>query len=423
MNAIKQTLNIAWKDFQILIRDRGMLAVIIAMPLLFGLLLSTAYSSSYTNSSGSGIKIGIYVVNEDAGRYGSNVVDFLKQVDVLEITELNGTNGSEQANNGILAGEKTAAIFIPSDLSAKIDDYSGSEVTLMIDPQKKDFAPILKGILNYALAPVVVEGEIRHGVRSVLEKGGALAKLSPEMQTGIEAQTIGVVMTRLQAMMSAPLIATSLISGAKDPDMPINFFNLLMPGFTVMFSFFMVGGVGESIFREQDEGTFRRLLAGPIPRIAIIAGKMLAFALVIILQVGVLFGISAGAFSMDLGSSPLALILVTISLSLVVTSMGLMVASLTKSGKQADSISTLMAFVLAGLGGCIQFGLTPLFLQDNFIATISRFTPQGQALWGYYKIINQAAGVKDILLQVGILLGMALLFSLIASWRLKWAPK
>lgn len=423
MNAIKQTLNMAWKDFQILIRDRGMLAVIIAMPLLFGLLLSTAYSSNYTHSSGSGIQIGIYVVNEDAGRYGINVVDFLKQVDVLEITELKGTNGREQANTGILAGEKTAAILIPADFSARIDDYSGSNITLMIDPQKKDFAPILKGIFNYALAPVIVEGEIRHGVRSVLEKGGALANLTPEMKTGIEAQTIGVVMTRLQALMSAPLIAISLISGAKNPDMPINFFNLLMPGFTVMFSFFMVGGVGESIFREQDEGTFRRLLAGPIPRWAIILGKMLAFAMIIVVQVGVLFGIAAGAFSMDLGTSPLALILITISLSLVVTSMGLMVASLAKSGKQADSISTLMAFVLAGLGGCIQFGLTPLFLQDNFIATLSRFTPQGQALWGYYKIINQAAGVREVLPQAGILLGMALLFSLIASWRLKWAPK
>lgn len=423
MNAFKQTLNIAWKDFQILIRDRGLLAVIIAMPLAFGLLLSTAYSSGYTNSTGSGIKIGLYVVNEDSGRYGAAVLDNLKKVDVLDITELIGVEGREKANSGILAGEKTAAILIPADFSARIDDYSGSDLTLMIDPQKKDYAPILKGILNYTLAPVIVEGEIRHGVRAVLEKGGIQSSLTPEMETGIEAQTVGVVMTRLQEMMSAPVIAINLISGAKDPNMPVNFFNLLIPGFTVMFSFFLVGSVGESIFREQDDGTFRRLLAGPIPRGSIIAGKMLAFGSIIVLQVAVLFGISAGIFSMDLGSNPLGLILVTICLSLVVTSLGLMVASLAKSGKQADSISTLMAFVLAGLGGCIQFGLTPLFLQKNFIATISRFTPQGQALWGYYKLINQAAGVGDILPQAGILLGMALLFFLVASWRLKWAPK
>ncbi len=391
--------------------------------LLFGLLLSSAYSSNFNNSTGANIKIGIYVVNEDGGEFGARVVDSLEQVDVLDISILKGESGRDEANHGILEGEKTAAIFIPEDFTSRIDDYSGSNLTLMIDPQKKDFSTILKGILNYALTPVVLEGEIRHGVRAVLEKGGILAGLTPEMAAGIEAQTLGVVMTRLQSMMSAPVIAVSLISGARDPDMPINFFNLLMPGFTVMFSFFLVGSVGESIFREKDDGTFSRLLSGPIPRGAIIAGKMLAFAMIILLQVGLLFGIAAGAFSMDLGSSPLALILVTVSLSLVVTSLGLMVASLAKSGKQADSISTLLAFVLAGLGGCIQFGLTPLFLQENFIATISRFTPQGQALWGYYKIINQAAGVSDVLPQVGILLGMALVFFLVATWRLKWAPK
>jgi ABC-2 type transport system permease protein len=187
-----------------------------------------------------------------------------------------------------------------------------------------------------------------------------------------------------------------------------------------MFSFFLVGVVGESIFKEKDDGTYRRLMAGPIRRGEIVAGKMIAFGVMVVLQVSILFGVSAGFFSMDLGSSPLGLILLTICLSLVVTSMGLMVAALSKSGKQADSISMLLAFLLAGLGGCIQFGLTPLFLQDNFIATLSRFVPQGQALWGYYKLINQNAGLLEILPNMGILLLMAAVFFGVASWRLKW---
>jgi ABC-2 type transport system permease protein len=178
--------------------------------------------------------------------------------------------------------------------------------------------------------------------------------------------------------------------------------------------------IGESIFKEKDDGTYRRLMAGPMRRGEIVAGKMLAFGVMVVLQVFILFGVAASFFSMDLGSSPLGLILLTICLSLVVTSMGLMVAALSKSGKQADSISILLAFLLAGLGGCIQFGLTPLFLQDNFIATLSRFVPQGQALWGYYRLINQNAGIVEILPNMGILLLMAAVFFGIASWRLKW---
>jgi ABC-type multidrug transport system ATPase subunit len=61
--------------------------------------------------------------------------------------------------------------------------------------------------------------------------------------------------------------------------------------------------------------------------------------------------------------------------------------------------------------------------EPQIVKQMNGLVPQDLALWGYYKIINQSAGVGDILPQVGILLGMALVFFLIATWRLKWAPK
>lgn len=418
MKTIKQILNLAWKDFQIIIRDRGMLAVIIGMPMLFGLIMSSAYSGN--QQSASSIEIPIAILNQDDGKYSQTVLEIMDQIDVLKITNLSSSESLEAVNSMLLDGEYTAAVIIPDDFSNGIADYSGAEISLLVNPQKSDFGDILKNILHAALAPVVVEGEIRYGIRSVMDEGGITDKLTPEMAAASEAQTLGVVMTRLGSMMSESQIMVELFTTARDPNSPINFFNLLIPGFTVMFSFFLVGVIGESIFKEKDDGTYRRLMAGPMRRGEIVAGKMLAFGVMVVLQVFILFGVAAGFFSMDLGKSPLGLILLTICLSLVVTSMGLMVAALSKSGKQADSISMLLAFLLAGLGGCIQFGLTPLFLQDNFIATLSRFVPQGQALWGYYRLINQNAGIVEILPNMGLLLLMATVFFGIASWRLKW---
>jgi len=418
MKTIKQVLNLAWKDFQIIIRDRGMLAVIIGMPMLFGLIMSSAYSGN--QSSSNSILIPVAVLNQDDGRYSASVLEIMDQIDVLDITKLPSSEGLDSINQELLAGSFTAAVIIPQDFSSNIETYKGSEITLLVDPQKKEFGDILQNILYASLAPVVVEGEIRYGIRSVMDTGGITEKLSPEMAAATEAQTLGVVMTRLQSMFATSLIPVKLVTTARDPNAPINFFNLLIPGFTVFFAFFLVGVIGESIFKEKDDGTYRRLMAGPIRRGEIVAGKMVAFGAMVVLQVFILFGVAAGFFSMDLGKSPLGLILLTICLSLVVTSMGLMVAALSKSGKQADSVSMLLAFLLAGLGGCIQFGLTPLFLQDNFIATLSRFVPQGQALWGYYRLINQNAGLVDILPNMGFLLLMAAIFFGIASWRLKW---
>lgn len=254
MKTYKQVLNLAWKDFQIIIRDRGMLAVIIGMPLLFGLILSSAYSGGAQNENSGNIEIPIAILNQDDGRYSQSVLDILDQIDVLKITTLPATEQVESVGQMLLEGEYTAAIILPKDFSSGIENYSGTEISLLVDPQKSDFGEILKNILDAALAPVVVEGEIRYGIRSVMEEGGITEMLTPEMAAASEAQTLGVVMTRLGSMMSESLIPVELVTTARDPNSPINFFNLLIPGFTVMFSFFLVGVIGESIFKEKDDG-------------------------------------------------------------------------------------------------------------------------------------------------------------------------
>jgi len=311
MKTIKQVLNLAWKDFQIIIRDRGMLAVIIAMPLLFGLILSSAYSGSASSVNAGNIEIPIAILNQDEGRYSQTVLEVLDQIDVLKIFTLAKSEQVNAINQMLLEGETTAVVIIPPNFSSGIEDYSGTEISLLVDPQKSDFGEILKNILDAALAPVVVEGEIRYGICYVMEEGGITEKLTPEMAAAAEAQTLGVVMTRLGSMLSTSLIPVNLVSTARDPNSPINFFNLLIPGFTVMFSFFLVGVIGESIFKEKDDGTYRRLMAGPMRRGEIVAGKMLAFGVMVVLQVFILFGVAASFFSMDLGESPLGLILLT----------------------------------------------------------------------------------------------------------------
>ena len=92
-----------------------------------------------------------------------------------------------------------------------------------------------------------------------------------------------------------------------------------------MFAFFIVGTIAATILTEKEEGTFRRLLASPIHRGSTIAGKMLAYMLVVGLQVLVVFGVGSGFFGVPLGNSPLGLLLVTLALALTATSLGMLV--------------------------------------------------------------------------------------------------
>jgi ABC-2 type transport system permease protein len=114
------------------------------------------------------------------------------------------------------------------------------------------------------------------------------------------------------------------------------------------------------------------------------------------------------------------LVVLTIVVAFNATALGMMVAALVKTEKQASNIGLLMAFVLAGLGGAMAMTPTPLSRTAGLMGTISKFIPHSYAVEGYYRIMAENAGFIHILPQVGILLGMGVLFFVIALWRFKF---
>ena len=199
------------------------------------------------------------------------------------------------------------------------------------------------------------------------------------------------------------------------------FFALMFPGFTVMFAFFTVGMSAASLLVERESGALRRLLAAPIPRWAIIAGKMLAYMALVCLQTVILFTVASTLFHMPLGDSPLGLLLLTLTTALSAAALGMMIAALAKTSKQADNIGTVMGFVLAGIGGCIAMGPTPLTRAGGLIGVLSKLTPHAHAVEGFYSLMAERAALVQVLPQAGILLGMGVVYAAIAAWRFKFA--
>lgn len=238
---------------------------------------------------------------------------------------------------------------------------------------------------------------------------------------GIEAQNLGVIMTQLNELRRNPAIAviSENIEGASLKGGIELFITFLFPAFTVMFIFFIVGTESASLLHEREVGTLRRLLAAPLPRWTVIAGKMLAYGLLVCVQVVILFTLGYLAFDISLGRDPFALVVITLAVAFVAVSMGILVAAFAKSAKQADNIGMILAFVFAGIGGAFPTW-PPMFRSEGFIGILSKFTPHAHALEGYYSIMAENAGFVQILPQLGFLLLMGLVFFLIAAWRFKF---
>jgi ABC-2 type transport system permease protein len=185
--------------------------------------------------------------------------------------------------------------------------------------------------------------------------------------------------------------------------------------------------MAESIVREKEAGSFRRLLAAPVHRGTIVAGKMLAFVGVVYLQMLLLFGVSSALFGMPLGDSPLGLLALTLALALAATGLGMLLGSIARTSKQAGIIGMLLGFVLLLASGLL--GLSPSLTgnqADLGLPTeglqfyISQLTPHVHALDGYVKLILEGAGVVDVLPNTFILLGFGVVFFLIGLWRFRY---
>lgn len=413
---LQKTWAVAWKNIQVFSKDRGEVAVMFLLPLLFSSLLAMAYGSAGGNGEESTIHLDAYLVNEDEGPYGDMVAAALKEMPILRIVEV---GGPRVADDLVGKGEKLAAIIIPAGFSESIDNYDPTTLEVVIDPLQEQYAAHVTGLVNFAAAPPVVLGEVQYAIKTLLDESGLLDEASPEQRQAVQAQMVGAMMTEIQQMENDPLIVVENPNEEEAPEEEsFNPVVVIVPGFTVMFAFFLMGTIAQSLHAERDHGTFRRLLAAPLDRGSIIGGTMVAYMIVVFFQVVFLFGIAAGVFNMPLGNSLPGLILITFALSLAATSIGLLLGSATKTGKQAGAFGLVLGFVLAGLGGALLS--FRVYESEGVLGLVGMLTPHAHALEGYNRIMVDGLGVAAVWPQALILVGFSIIFFLAAMWLLKF---
>jgi ABC-2 type transport system permease protein len=421
MNKLRDVLTIAGKEIRLITRERGALAILFLLPLLVGSMMASMNLAAANAARGQkgAILLHVCMVDLDQGAFGPEIIKALKDVNILEMESLDTV---ELAEDRVAKGKDAAAIIIPSDFSAKIDAYSPTAIDVIVDPAQPQSTSIVTGIMNEVVSEVTIWGEVQYGIRSVFSESGVLATSSPEEQRAIQAQTLGTIMTRLNALRRTPAISVSSedLQGLPVSAQFAGYFALLFPGLTVMFIFFGVSMAASGLLQEREVGTLRRLIAAPIAPSAVIFGKILAYVLLACVQTVVLLGVARVAFSMPLGNSPVGLVLLTLATALTATSLAMLLAALCKTSKQADSLGTMAGFVLGGLGGSIAMSPTPLWRTPGLMGIIANLTPHAHALEGFYSLMSEKAGVMQILPQVGILLLIAAVFFTIAVRRFKF---
>ena len=176
-------------------------------------------------------------------------------------------------------------------------------------------------------------------------------------------------------------------------------YQILVPAYTVLFSFALVLTVGWLFVMERRQGTLKRLRAAPVTRGEVLLGKLLpclalsAFQGFFLLAAGKLvFNMSWGPDSWPWWRQVLMLAPVVLSTSLAAMGLAMFVAALARSEMQVAIIGSLLFLFLGLISGC----LIPRELMPEGMTQVSHITPHAWALDAYRQLLQRSAPGADI---------------------------
>jgi ABC-2 type transport system permease protein len=207
-------------------------------------------------------------------------------------------------------------------------------------------------------------------------------------------------------MVILPLAMTAImglifggLGGGSKEETGLDIFDQVVPGYAVMFAMFTVLSAAGGILEEKERGTFKRLLISPVPRWSLLGGKLVAQFLMGLGQIVLMFLAGALVFHVQLGDSPVGLLLITLATCWATTSLGILLVSVIRSRKQIHPITTLIILGSSAIGGSWY----PLFMMPKAVQQVARITLVAWAMEGYNRLTILGGGLADVWVDIGVL--------------------
>ncbi|MDE5414561.1 ABC transporter permease [Alkalihalobacterium chitinilyticum] len=439
------------KDLKILLQDRGAVVVLFLLPIMFISIMSFALMPMY-NLGGKDVEV--LVVNDDSSEASFRFEETLNKVDGLTVvSKFEGQKlTEEQAQSLVLDGKYPLSIIIPSQFSQALSQQEPIAITTYQDAAQRSSTSVLEkaieGVTQSFSMQYTINRMVDNQVEVVNEKlNDELAKMEEKYEQQyeqllnsvsvglfsletIESSTIAGDIERdsliLDAMkdelkieaqeaLNNPNVTVHSLTGAQRRSSQPDPFQQNVPGYTVMFAFFIVTFAGRSFLNEKRSGTLQRILLAPVSGWNLLIGKWVPFYLIGLTQVAILFSFGHFVFGMSLGSSLFALLLISLALVWVSSSLGMLIASLVQTESQITGWSVMVILTMAALGGT----MVPLFVMPDLMQQIAFITPHAWALTAYQDILVRELSWTDILNNLFILGGFGAVFMLISIWRMR----
>lgn len=296
MRALKAMMR---KEFLHIGRDLQLLGFVLGLPVLLLVLFGYALRLKVDHMA-------VAVLDQDHSFFSVTVKDRLRREGQFQVVDVESEAVLRQ---GLQRGEMRLGLIIPPDFSKRIADNAQTEFPLLVDGTM----PTLAQAALYG-ASVLTSDEAN--AELVFEDAGAPAP-------AVRKAPIKIV----QEILFNPELRDS---------------DFFLPGTIGIVIMVVVLTLSSGLVREKEQQTIEQLLASPIPRFALIAGKMIPYGVIAAVDFIVASALARAIFDLPFRGSLPALAVLAVLFILSLLALGALISTLSQTQLQANFMAVFV---------------------------------------------------------------------------------
>jgi ABC-2 type transport system permease protein len=399
---VRTLLPLIRKELIVLRRDWHALLLLFAMPTLFILLMSLALRDKF--AEGAGAPFTYFLVNHDtADALSDTLAGGIHAQGAFR--EVRAPAGVQQATDLVRNGKTQFLVVIPDGFSRGIASADPKALQISVSPDVDRVTAMLFGAV---IRESVSRLYMKQAMAPLIKQFGALIPAAIPVD--------GVP----DGLMDKVIAQQSLYAGEARPAQPTSV-QQNVPAWLVFAMFFVALPLSTTWLQERRQGTFTRLRSLGIPPSHLLAGKLIPYYAINLVQVVLMLAVGLyvvplfGGDALTLGHSAAGLAVMALAVSFAAVSYALLIANLVSTVEQATILTGVTNLMLAALGGV----MVPRFVMPLAMQRASMASPMAWGLEGFLDIFVRDGNVATIAPKALLLFGFGAASLLLAGVMLR----
>jgi ABC-2 type transport system permease protein len=397
---VKRVWTLAGKDLLETRRDRLALLFTVVMPLAFTTFFGLMFG-------GGSDRLPMAVHNADAGAPAEQLVRTLAASGVVKTQTMTKADAEKAVDDG----KMVAALEIPAGFSANLAAGRPAELTV-VSVAGSSAAQTAQTEVT-AVAGQLAAGE--RAAQAAVAVAGYPRSVRPGSEQALKQAALLMARPLAAQALAHPVATVKVVEAGTAAGQVPNGFVLSSPGMLVNFIMFSLLTAGIALIQERRNFTLLRLMTTRVRRWELIGGKAVGMFVLTFIQQIILMGAGQLLFGVDYLRDPAALLLMMISLSLVASTLGLLLASLLTSEQAMVATTVIVSMSVSALSGA----WFPLEITGPAFRFVGHLLPTTWILDGLRGIIVRGFGVDDVLPALAVALAWSVALFALAVWRFR----